>query len=163
MFKFIVLVTLFMFGACSTKGPSREVKTFVQSYEDQFNPKDPRYAEVYERYLASVEKLYKESDKKNEFRSYLDSLNNNSQILADQKHALPELFKKETGQTINDSTKQPYLMFRNRQMTSLSDKLYTARELKIKDEGGEELYQKLRVNYAKFIEKEKAEKFGFPL
>lgn len=163
MFKFFVLVVLILFGACSTKGPSREVKTFVQSYEDQFNPKDPRYAQVYERYLASVEKIYNDNNKKNEFRSYLDSLNNNSQILSDQQNALPELFKKETGQTINDSTKQPYMLFRTRQMSSLSDKLYTARELKIKEEGGDELYEKLRINYAKFIEKEKAEKYGFPL
>lgn len=163
MFKYIVLVMLTSFSACSSKDTSQEVKTFVKSYQDQFGSTDPEYVKVYERYLASVEKIYKKHDKKKEFRSYLDSLNNNSQILSDQASALPELYKQQTGQAVNDNNKQPYMLFRTSQMTSLSDKLFSAHELKIKAESGDEFYEKLRTNYAHFMDKENAHKFGFPL
>lgn len=165
MFNTIVWSLLILLSACTYfKGPSKEVKTFVQSYEDQWGAnEDPRYAEIYERYLSSVERIYKKHERKQAFRSYLDSLNSNSLTLADQKEALPELFKKETGQPITKNTKQPYLRFKKREMNELADKLYTARELKIKDEAGEEIFEELKKNYGKFVQREGAEDLGIPL
>lgn len=163
MTRLFVFLIILISTSCSMKGPSREVKTFVQSMEDQYNPKDPRYLDVYQRYLASVEKIYVKNEKKTEFRSYLDSLNSNFQTMDDQREAMPELFKKQTGQKITESTQQPYLQFRKRQMNDLTDKLYSSRELKLKEEGGEKVFEELKVNYAKFMKLEQAEDYGFPL
>ena len=164
MFKSFVWFMLLIFSACTYfKGPSKEVKTFVQSYEDQWGPEDPRYGEIYERYLGSVERIYKKHERKAAFRSYLDSLNSNSLTLSDQKKAMPELFKKETGQTVNKSTKQPYMRFKKREMNELADKLYSAREMKIKEEAGKEIFEELKKNYGKFVQREGAEDLSFPL
>lgn len=160
---FILVLFLICCSSCSHTNPSPEVKTFVQSLKDQYEPHDPFYSQVYERYITSVEIVYQKNLKSEKFRSYLDSLNNNYQILAHQKSALPGLYKQQTGREVASVDKKDYELFATREMTALSDKLFTARELKIKDEVGEKTYEDLRANYAKFAEKENATQFAFPL
>jgi hypothetical protein len=162
MVRLFFLSFFIFFASCSHHKPSTQVKTFVQSFQDQFEPHDPSYAQVYERYLASVETIYKEDLKNERFRSYLDSLNNNYQILAQQEKALPGLYKEQTGRVVA-SDDSNFRLFKTKEMTTLSDKLFAARELKIKDEAGEGTYEKLKENYVEFVEDENAKQFGFPL
>jgi len=162
MVRAFLLCLILLFTACThTKTPS-EVKTFVRSMQDQYEPHDPYYAQTYERYLTSVENVYRKNGQEKKFRSYLDSLNNNSQILEQQQAALPALYRNETGRKIASHDKN-YELFKTREMTSLHDKIFTARELKIKDEVGDKTYENLQENYVKFIGKTDAEKYGFPL
>lgn len=161
MWKFILLGCLLL-GGCSHSGPSQEVKSFVHNWTQQFKPQDKNYPKVYEQYLATVEETYRNSGAKDKFNSYLESLVNNSQILADQENALPQLYKEKTGRSVA-SDDQNYKLFITQQMTALYDKLFTARELKIREEVGPELYEDLKDNYQEFVKNENARKYAFPL
>ena len=83
-------------------------------------------------------------------------------VIAHQKSALPGLYKQRTGRNVA-SGDPTYSLFATKEMTELYDKLFAARELKIKDEVGEETYERLRNNYTKFVDKENAKQLGFPL
>ena len=82
--------------------------------------------------------------------------------MADQEKTLPELYRQKTGREIA-SDPEDYKGFIRSQTGLLYNKLYSARELKIQDEAGDELYGKLKENYQLFMKQENAESFSFPL
>jgi len=163
MFRISLCLLVFLSVSCTHSTPSPEVKTFVQSWKDQYEPHSENYAQVYQRYLASVEKVYKKNDQHEKFRSYLDSLNNNSQILADQEASILDLYRNSIRRTTASKDDSDFKLFRTRRMSELSDKLYQGRELKIKEEVGDSMYSDLHNNYNQFVSKTNAEKFAFPL
>jgi hypothetical protein len=162
MLRFFFLIVVFFSISCTHSPTSPQVKTFVQSWKDQYQPHNEKYAQVYQSYLTTVEKIYKKNDNQDKFRSYLDSLNNNSQILADQESAIAELYSRKRGRTIA-STGPEFKLYRTKKMTDLSDKLYQGRELRIKEEVGDEMYLDLLNNYNEFVSNRNAEMFAFPL
>ena len=139
-----------------------QVKTFVQSWKDQYQPHDELYAQVYQNYLTSVEKIYTYNDSPQKFRSYLDSLNNNSQILSDQESSLLHIYNRKKGRTIA-SLNTDFKLFKTKKMSDLSDKLYQRRELKIKQDLGDKMYLELLSNYDDFMDENNAALFAFPL
>ncbi|MBA2405298.1 MAG: hypothetical protein H0V66_11050 [Bdellovibrionales bacterium] len=162
MLRIFILGLMIFSASCAHVGSSQEVKTFVQSMRDQYQQKDPQFIQDYERYLASVENVYEKYDKKEKFRSYLDSLNNNFQILAHQESALPALYKQEKGRALASGDRD-FEIYKTQKMNALYEKLFSARELKIKDEVGEEVFQNLDQNHKKFAQREKNSDSTFPL
>lgn len=162
MLRILFLIFVFFSVSCTHSTTSPQVKTFVQSWKDQYQPHNKNYAQVYQRYLTTVEKIYMDNDKPELFRAYLDSLNSNSQILADKESALLDLYNRKRGRTIA-STSTDFKLYKTKQMTDLSDKLYQGRELKIKEDVGDEMYLDLLNNYNKFVSTKNAEMFAFPL
>ena len=162
MLRFFFLIVVLFSVACTHSTTSPQVNTFVQSWKDQYQPHNEKYAQVYQGYLTTVEKIYKDNDKPDKFRSYLDSLNSNSQILADQESAIAELYNRKRGRTIA-STSSDFKLYKTKNMADLSDKLYQSRELKIKEEVGDEMYLELLNNYNGIVSSRNAEMFAFPL
>lgn len=162
MFKSLCLASILIFTACSHSPSNQEVSSFMQSWHDQYESRDKRYSEKYERYLNSVAKVYEDNNQEKKFRSYLDSLNSNSQTLTQQQETLPDLYRQKTGRAIASDVSS-YELFKTLEMTKLYDNLFDARELKLKDEVGEKLYQDLQANYKDFMVNEQADEFGFPL
>lgn len=162
MLRFFLVVVIFFSISCTHSGPSPQVKTFVQSWKDQYQPHDELYAKVYQNYLSSVEKIYIDNDNPQNFRYYLDSLNNNSQILADQESSLLDTYNRKMGRTIASSNTE-FKLFKTKKMSDLSDKLYQSRELKIKQDVGDKMYLELLNNYYDFIDKKNADLYAFPL
>ena len=162
MLRFFYLIVVIFSISCTHSPTSPQVKTFVQSWNDQYQPHNKNYSQVYQRYLTTVEKIYKDNDKPEKFRTYLDSLNSNSQILADKESALLDLYNKKRGRTIA-STSPNFQLYKTKEMADLSDKLYQGRELRIKEEVGDEMYLDLLNNYNQFVSSKSAEIYAFPL
>ena len=162
MLRFFLVIVVFISISCTHSGPSMQVKTFVQSWKDQYQPHDELYAQVYQNYLTSVEKIYTYNDSPQKFRSYLDSLNNNSQILSDQESSLLHIYNRKKGRTIASSNTD-FKLFKTKKMSDLSDKLYQRRELKIKQDLGDKMYLELLSNYDDFMDENNAALFAFPL
>lgn len=162
MLKVLILSSVFIISSCSHYRTKADIHDFVASWTRQFSVQDERYAKLYEKYLHTVEGIYSRAGEGDEFESYLESLENNSQILADQEKTLPDLYRQKTGREIA-SDPEDYKGFIRAQTGLLYNKLYSARELKIQDEVGDELYGKLKENYQQFMKRENAETFSFPL
>lgn len=162
MYKPLLLLALIYLSSCSHQYPNKDVQSFMHSWNDQNETKDKQYSLLYERYLNSVAKIFHQYNRDTKFRSYLDSLNSNYIVLSQQQEALPDIYTQKTGRTIA-SDKSAYELFKTYEMTALHDKLFEARELKLKDEVGDELYLSLKSNYKSFVDKERAQEFGFPL
>lgn len=162
MLRYFLVIVVFFSLSCTHSTTSPQVKTFVQSWKDQYRPHNDNYAQVYQRYLTTVEKIYNDNDVPKKFRSYLDSLNNNSQILADQESSISELYNRKRGRTIA-STSPDFRLYKTKRMADLSDKLYQGRELRIKEEVGDPMYLELLNNYNEFVSTKNAEMFAFPL
>ena len=152
MLKILILSSFIFVSACSHHRTKADIKDFVADWTKQFSVQDERYSKTYEKYLHSVEEIYVLAGVGDEFESYLESLESNSQVLADQEQTLPELYREKTGREIA-SDPEEYKTFIRNQTGLLYNKLYTARELKIRDQVGEDLY----------VKQEKAERFSFPL
>lgn len=161
MLKTLILSLFFMLG-CSHYRTKADIKDFVADWTKQFSVQDERYSKTYEKYLHSVEDIYQRAGEADEFEAYLESLESNSQVLADQEKTLPDLYRERTGREIA-SDPEDYKTFIRNQTGLLYNKLYTARELKIRDEVGVDLYGKLKENYQQFMKQENAESFSFPL
>lgn len=161
MFKiFSLSILLLALLSCATrKEPSPAVKNFVQDWSETFEQNNPEYNEMYESYLSTVEEIYISNGYQNQFKSYLDSIVNNSQLLAHKEYTLPQIYRKEKRRR----RLEPYKLYKTREMTSLYDKLFNEREMRIKQDLGTEMYQKLKDNYTKFMDEEDARKFAFPL
>lgn len=162
MIRLLIMSLFILITACSHSKPSVQVRDFVQSWSDQYKPNQPLYSDKYKNYLMSVENIYKKHEKSEKFRSYLDSLNINSQILAHQESALPGLYKQQTGRSVASSDRN-FIMYRNKEMSALDEKLFTARELKLQDEVGPEMFDELHRNYEKFMNENSAQELNFPL
>jgi hypothetical protein len=162
MLKVLILSCAFILSACSHYRTKADIKDFVSDWTKQFSIQDERYSKTYENYLHSVEEIYTRAGESKEFESYLESLESNSQVLADQEKTLPDLYLQRTGREIA-SDPEEYKTFIRAQTALLYNKLYTARELRLRDEAGGELYGKLKLNYQNFVKQEKAESFAFPL
>ncbi len=162
MAKVYFLILIFFCFSCAHNFPSQDLLSFIDDFEEQFGPHDSKYFKIYERYLASVEKIYRDDLKLDQFKSYLDSLKNNQQILGQQKRVLPDYYEHKTGRKLA-SNMAKFEDFKTKEMTLLHDKLFQAREIKIKEEVGDKMYAVLKKNYSNFMETEKAQKLAFPL
>lgn len=163
MFRLSLITVFLLCFSCSHSAPSSEVKTFVQTWKNQFQPHSETYAKVYEKYLNSVEKIYRKQDQHDKFKPYLDSLNNNSQILADQQAAIFNLYLHSKGRSIASKDDIDFKLFQTKTMSELSDRLYQGRELRIKEDVGDGMYLDLLNNYNEFVSKSDAKQFAFPL
>jgi hypothetical protein len=162
MLKVLILSCILLLSSCSHYRTKPDIKDFVSNWTQQFSVQDKRYAKLYEKYLHTVEDIYSRAGEGDEFETYLESLESNSQVLADQEKTLPDLYRQKTGREIA-SDPEDYKGFIRSQTGLLYNKLYSARELKIQDEVGDALYGKLKENYQQFMKQENAEKFSFPL
>lgn len=162
MFKLLILSSFIALAACTHTSSHPEVKSYMQSWHKQHESMDKRYAEMYKRYLNTVAKVFANNNQEKKFRAYLDSLNSNTQTLAQQQETLPDLYRQRTGRAIASDVSS-YELFKTLEMTKLYDNLFDARELKLRDELGDALYQDLQSNYKDFMLKEQADQFGFPL
>jgi hypothetical protein len=82
--------------------------------------------------------------------------------MSDQEKTLPELYFQKTGRDIA-SDPSDYKSFIRTQTSRLYHKIYSARELKIREDSGEAIYQRLKENYRNFMRAENAENFAYPL
>jgi hypothetical protein len=100
MLKVLILSFVFVLSACSHYRTKSDIQDFVSHWTKQFSIQDDRYAKLYEKYLNSVENIYIQTGQGREFETYLDSLESNSKVLADQEKTLPDLYRQKTGREI---------------------------------------------------------------
>lgn len=150
-FFWIFLLILSCAEAPVTKTIST-VPNFISEWKRDFGPVPSQEASALQAYLEAIEVFYQENGVENKFPQYLNTLNNNFQLIAHSEMNLPAKFKKYYGRW--PVRKSPnYLRYQNEQTADLREKLEIVRQDKIRFDLGADLYEKFK-NYASKIDRQ---------
>lgn len=137
-FFFILLM------ACSTAvQESKLVDDFMQERQTYEYAESATYEEAYKGYLKKVEAFYAQEEISKKFPSYLNTLRNQSQILAHNDFNFPSRYRRETGRRAVESS-EGYKAYKARFMRYLADKTGREREEKLKLEIGADRLARLK-------------------
>jgi hypothetical protein len=164
MIKFALISLLTLLVSCSTPvvedRPSPETAKFLTAWAESHEELEPAFLPTYEKYLHSVEAIFKKLGHESEYHNYLSSNSNNAQILSHKENILPIVYRKQN-HTVRRAMN--FELYRTKELSQLRDKIYADREQRLTERLGVAFVDQLKANYTRFMTEEKAEKFAFPL
>ncbi len=163
LFIMVVLITM----SCSSTKKTKEVSspnkakiaTFVEEYVEQNKTNSEKYQNYvnhYREYLETVDTIFSKSGDTKGFDLYLNSLRNNSQILADANNNLPSRYRREMRRR-PDMRSTSYKLYKTKVLTELYDRLSQKRHDKLKGELDAVVFEELLKNNQTFNNQHKPE------
>jgi hypothetical protein len=163
------------------------VDKFIQEHASKHTD-DQQFLEAYRNYLNSVQEFYSRNDIQDKFDTYLSSLQENHEQLAQMRQELTGQQAEEAGRPWegdrsvsqeergplgigdedrmqSEQERQPInrRLEKTQKMSNKYDRLTREREEQLRSELGEELFGQLKENYLSFQENYEGTKYYFPI